>query len=105
VRVHLAGKHALELEARDIALESAHVLLHGLHHALVRFDLGQLEEFARLGQTRAQPVERPDYGLELGALASQLLGALRLAPDRGILELAQDFGKALAACLVVKDTP
>ena len=50
-------------------------------------------------------VERADDGLELGALAAEFLGAVGLVPDGRILELAQDLGQALAAALVVKDTP
>ena len=68
-------------------------------------DLGQLEQLGGLGEPGLELVERADDGLELGPLAAELLGAVGLAPDGGILELAQDLGQALAATLVVKDTP
>jgi hypothetical protein len=40
-----------------------------------------------------------------GALAAESLGALRIGPDGGILELALDFLEALALGVKVKDTP
>ena len=105
VRIHLAREHALELEARDLAFDPVHVLLDRAHHGLVRVGLGQLEQFAGLVQADAQAVEGADHCLELGAFAAQFLRALRLVPDGGVFELAQDFGQALGAALVVKDTP
>jgi hypothetical protein len=52
-----------------------------------------------------QPVERADHAFEPGALASEFLRALRIAPDGRVLEFPQDLGQALAATLVVKETP
>jgi hypothetical protein len=105
VSIHLAGEHALELEARDLALDPLHVLLNRAHHALVRVGLGKFKQFAGFVQARAEAIKGADYSLQLGAFTPQLLCALRLAPDGGVLELAQDFGQALGAALVVKDTP
>jgi len=105
VRVHLAGEHALEFELRDLAFQAAHVLLDRLDGALVGLGLCQLEQFPGFRDPAAQPVERPDDRFELGALAAEFLRPLRLLPDGGILEFPQDLGEALAAALVVKDTP
>jgi hypothetical protein len=105
VRVHLAREHALELELRDLALETRDVLLDGADHALVGVGLGEFEQFAGLAQPGAETVERTDDRLEPGALAPEFLGTLRVLPDRRVLELPQDLGESLAAPVVVKDTP
>jgi len=43
--------------------------------------------------------------LQRRPLLTQLLGALRLVPDRRILEFSQDFLESLALALIVKGTP
>lgn len=58
-----------------------------------------------MGELGMQPRERADLGFELGALASQLLGTLGIAPDFGLFELALDFYQALLLGFEVKDTP
>ena len=75
--------------------------------AAARADIGvrELEQFTRLLDTRRQAVERADDALERGALATEFLGALRLAPDRRVLEFAQDLRQAFLATFVVKGTP
>jgi hypothetical protein len=95
----------VELELRDFALEPRHVLLDGPDRALVGLRLGEFEQLAGLAQAAGQAVERADDRLELGALAAEFLGALRVLPDGRVLELPQDLCQALAASLVVKDTP
>ena len=85
--------------------ETPNVLLHGAHHAYVGVGLRKLEQFPGLGQSRRQLVEGADNGLELRALAAELLRAFGLGPDRGVREFAQHLGQSLAAALVVKDTP
>jgi hypothetical protein len=105
VRVHLAREHALEFELGDVALEARGVELDGPDRALVGLRLGEIEQLDGLVQAATQPVERADDSLELGALAAQFLCALRVLPDRRVLELPQDLRQSLAAPLVVKDTP
>jgi hypothetical protein len=105
VRVHLAREHALELELRDLALEARDVLLDGADRAIVGLRLGELEQLAGLAQPAAQAIERADDRLELGAFATEFLGALRVLPDRRVLQFPQDLRKPLAAPFVVKDTP
>jgi hypothetical protein len=105
VRVHLAGEHALELELRNVPLEARDVLLDGPDRAFVGLRLGEFEQLTGLGQAAVEAIERADDRLELGALAAEFLGALRVLPDRRVLELPQDFRESLAAPLVVKDTP
>jgi hypothetical protein len=58
-----------------------------------------------MGQLGVQPRERADLGLEFGALAAELLRALGLVPEFGLLEFALDFGQALLLGVEVKGTP
>jgi hypothetical protein len=48
--------------------------------------------------------QRRDDGFELGALLAQILRALLVGPNGGILELAVDFFEPLALGVIVKDT-
>ena len=72
--------------------------------ASVAFRFGELEQLARLAQTGTQPIERADDGLEPGPLPTEFLRAIGVAPDRGILELAQHLREPLVAPVVVKGT-
>jgi hypothetical protein len=105
VRIHFAREHALEFHARNLAFEAGHVGFDRADGAFVGLGFRQVEEFRGLGDPDVQAIERTDDRLELGALAAEFLGTLRLAPDRGILEFAQDLRQSLALALVVKDTP
>jgi hypothetical protein len=49
-------------------------------------------------------IETVDHFLELGALLAELLRALRVVPDTGLLELAGYFLQAFALVVVIKDT-
>jgi hypothetical protein len=104
MRIHLAREHALELEACNLGFDPVNVLLDRAHHSLVRVGLCELEKLAGFVQADAEAIQCADDTLELGAFTAQLLRTLRLAPDRGVFEFAQDFGQALGAALVVKDT-
>jgi hypothetical protein len=105
VRVHLAREHALEFELLHLGIDVAEVGLDRARGALVVLAFREIEQLAGFGQPLAQLVERGDDGVELGALAAELLRALGLLPDGRVLELAQDLGQALALALVVKGTP
>jgi hypothetical protein len=105
VRVHLAGKHPLELEPGDLALDTLEIALDGFRRVLVLLRFREVEQLARVRQAFAKLVERADDRLEPGALASELLRALGVVPDRGVLELPQDFREALALGFIVKGTP
>ena len=61
-------------------------------------------ELAGFVERLLDAVQRRDDGLELGALAAQVLRALGVGPDGGILELAVDFLEPLALDVIVKDT-
>jgi hypothetical protein len=80
-------------------------LFDGSYHALVRIGLGEIEQFIGLGDLDSELVEPADDAVELGALASQFLGAFGVLPDGGVFELAQDLGQPLALSVIVKGTP
>jgi len=105
VRVHLAREHALELELGDRALEPLDVALHGQRRGFILFRLCELQKLACVLEALAQLVERADDSFEFRALAPELLRALGVAPDRGVLELPQDLVEPLVATFVVKGTP
>ena len=64
----------------------------------------ELVELAGFVERLLDAVQRRDDGLELGALAAQVLRALGVGPDGGVLELAVDFLEPLALRVIVKDT-
>jgi len=49
-------------------------------------------------------IERAHHLLELGALATELLSSLGVAPDAGLLELARYLLQAFVLFIVLKDT-
>jgi hypothetical protein len=104
VRIHGAGKHALELELGDVALEPLHILLDRLGGRGVVLLLGQRQELAGFGDAVCDLVQGRDDLLEPGALAPELLGLLGSVPDRGIFQLAVDLRQPLALGVVLKDT-
>jgi len=105
VRVHRAGKHALELDPGDIALEAGRIATEFRERRVVRLGLGELEQLERAGESAADPVEPAEYRLELGALAPERFGARGLFPDLRVLELAAYFDEPLVLGVVLKDTP
>ena len=46
-----------------------------------------------------------DFRRELGALSAELLGFLRLLPNRRVFEFATDFFEPLFLQIVFKETP
>jgi hypothetical protein len=104
VRIHLARKHARELELRERRLEGPKVLLDGGERPGVAFFLGKLDERRGVREAARQTVERVDRLLEARALAAEFLRLLGLRPDRGVLELAPDLVQALFLLVVLKGT-
>jgi len=58
-----------------------------------------------LGKFGGKPGQRTDLGFQARTLTPQFLGALGIAPDVGLLELALDFGQTMLLGIKVKDTP
>jgi hypothetical protein len=104
VRVHLARKHALELQPLDVLGQPHGVALDlrgGGRVALLR---RHLEKLAGVGESAREAIETTDDLLELGALPAEILGPFGVVPDAGLLELARYFLKALVLVVVIKDT-
>jgi len=88
-----------------LALEALRVTLDVARRALVSLGLRQLEELRGLGDTAAGAVDLADVAAQPRALAPELLGARRVGPDPGVLELAPDFLQSLELAVVLKETP
>jgi hypothetical protein len=58
-----------------------------------------------LGKFSGKTGKRTDLGFQAHTLTPQFLGALGIAPDIRLLELALDFGQTMLLGIKVKDTP
>ena len=70
----------------------------------VRLVGGQFEKLRRIAQGALEAVQAADDLLELGAFLPELLSAIRVVPNAGLLELALYFLKPLVFGVVIKDT-
>ena len=104
-RIHLAGKHAHQLELPDALLELASVAIDFRVAGLVALGLDELQQLGRLRQAASDLVEFTDRGREPGTLTAEFLRSLRLVPDRRVAELAIEFFQPLALAVVLKGTP
>jgi hypothetical protein len=104
VRIHLAREHALELELLDVLLDGGEVALHIAHGRFVVLLDREVQQLAGIAEAVADCVQRGDDGIELGALAPQLLRPVGRVPDPRIFQLAADFRQALVLVVVVKET-
>jgi hypothetical protein len=105
VRIHLAGKHALEFQRLDLARDSLDIGGNRRDGAFVLLGFGQLQQFVRAAQAIVQAADAVDYLVELRALLAELLGTLGVVPDVRIFKLAANFLETFLLRLVVKDTP
>jgi hypothetical protein len=104
VRVHLAGKHALEFEALDFLSEPLGVAFDFVDRARVALGLGEFQKFRTVAQAAVELIESADDLFELGAFLAEFLSPLRVVPDLGLLEFPRYFLKALVLVVVIKDT-
>jgi len=104
VRVHLAGKHALEFEMLDIARQTVDIGFDLFGSLQIGFLGCKVDELRGIVQSALQFVETVDDLFELRTLFTQFLRALRLVPDPGLFEFAGYFLKALVLVVVIKDT-
>jgi len=105
VGIHLTRKHAPELKLADLAFHRPEVGGDHRDHADIVFVTREIQELGDVAQARVDVPEGVDHRLQARALAPQLLGALRLVPDVGLLKLAIDLGQPLFLEVAVKDTP
>jgi hypothetical protein len=95
----------LKLKLAQLLFQSFQIAGHGLHHIRVIFLLGETQQFMGLGKLGGQAGQRANLVLQARTLTSQLLGALGITPDAGLLELALDFSQTMLLGIKVKDTP
>jgi predicted membrane metal-binding protein len=105
VRVHLAAEHALELEAADLLLQPRGVLLDIARRGFIAFALGQLEQLGGVIDALGGAIDVRQVGREACPFLAELLRAIRLRPDRRILELPSYLLQALFLAIVLKETP
>jgi hypothetical protein len=105
VSIHFAAEHALEFEPADVGLERPGIALDVTRSGIIILALGQLEEFGGIADGGFGAIELIEFGGEARTFASQLLGALGGAPDRGVLQLATYFLETFLLAIVLKETP
>jgi hypothetical protein len=88
----------------DLERQTIDVSLDLLGRPSVRLVGGQFQEFRRIAQGAPEAIQAAYDLLELGAFLPQLLSAIRVVPDAGLLELAFYFLKPLVFVVVIKDT-
>jgi len=65
---------------------------------------GDLQQLRGVAKAPAQPIQAGDDLFEFRALPAEVLGAIRIVPDAGLLEFAGYFLKAFVLVVVIKDT-
>jgi hypothetical protein len=105
VRIHLAGKHALEFQRLDLARDPLDIGGNRRDSTFVLFGLGQLQQLVRAAQAIIQAADAVDDLVELRAFLAKLLRAFRVVPDVRVFKFAADFLETFLLRLVVKDTP
>jgi hypothetical protein len=105
MRVHLAMKHALQLEAPDVGFESLRVIINIACGRLVALAFRELEKLRGVRDPLGGTVDFASIGGQLRAFASQFLRPLGLRPDGRVFELTADLFEALFLIVVLKETP
>ena len=105
VRVHLAAKHAFQLQVPHLGLEALRVALDVARGALLALRLGQFEELGSLADALGGAVDLADVARQASSFTPELLRARRVRPDGGILQLARNFLEPLLLAVVLKETP
>ena len=104
VRIHLAREHALEFQLFYFQTQAIDVSLDLFGCAGIRLFGGQFQELRRVAQGALESIQAADDLFELGTFLPQLLGAIRVVPNAGLLELALYFLQTLVFVVVIKDT-
>ncbi len=105
VGVHLAAEHAAELELLEDLAQAFDFGGDVVHGAFVVLLDRHVEQVAGVGQAAGQLIQGLDDLRQLRALAAEILGVLRVAPDVGVFEFAVYFDETIMLVIVVKDTP
>ena len=95
VRVHLAMKHAFQLERTDIGLEALRVSVNVARSGFVVLALGELEKLSSVGYSFGGALDLDRVGGQSRALASEFLRTLGFRPDSRVFQLARYLFEAL----------
>jgi len=105
VRIHLPGKHALELELVDAARVALDILDDRIRGVLVVLQFDEVQQLAGADQPFAQAADAIDSLVQQRAFTPQRLRAFGVVPNVGTFQFAIDFFKTLDLGVVVKETP
>jgi len=94
----------LELQAFHFRGESGGVPLDLVGRPRIGFVGRKFKELSRVAQSPADEVQTLNHALQLRALPPQLLGAVGIVPDAGLLEFSSYFLKPFVLVIVIKDT-
>jgi len=97
-------EHPAELQVADRAIELGHVGGDRRERLLVGLGSSQFEKLRAVPEPLAEARQRSDDLIELLFLSSEILRALRLAPDARIFQLFRYRGESLRLGVEVKDT-
>jgi hypothetical protein len=105
VRIHLPAEHAREFELAYLGLQPFGIALDLTSGGFVALELGELEQLRGIAQPAACAIELLELRGQARALAAEFLGALGIAPDGRIFQLAIDLFEAFLLAIVFKETP
>ena len=105
VGIEFAGEHPAKLHALKCTLEPADVRLDLFERAAVLLFGGHLQQLCAVIDSACERVQFGHHRFETGLAPTEVLGALRIAPDVRILQLPQGLFQLLLLAVVVKGTP
>jgi len=105
VRVHLAVKHALQLETSHVGFETLRVCIDVARGGLVVLALRELEKLRGVCYAFGGAVNLAGVGGQLRPFAPEFLRTFWFRPDSRVFELTADLFQALFLKVVLKETP
>ena len=91
VSIHLAGKHALEFQARQQGFLFIQVIDNRVQGGLIIFLDREVDQIDGIMQGLFKMGQGFDHVLQLGTLSAEFLGTFRIIPDLGVFQFAADF--------------
>jgi hypothetical protein len=84
MRIHLAGKHALELEALDVLVQPVGIGLDLPDRCNIALARCQFQQLAGIGESPRQPLQAADDIFKFGPLPAEILRPVGIVPDAGL---------------------
>jgi hypothetical protein len=103
--IHLALKHAPELERLQLLLQSVEVRIHVVEGRCITLGSRQLREFAKVIEVAVEGCQYADDLLQRRTLLVERLSPVLIVPDVGIGQGQFYFRQAVFFVGEVKDTP